>query len=178
MLVYNIPNYTQTHISYLVIWNFQDTGMGVFRDTLFSRVCGNILSFTTSSKISRFSPNIRFEYWIWKKYLAILCRLKYPGCQRLLFFFCERSERATRQSRVNEARSAEKKITVSLAFWTSDAIDILSYNTSTGLWNHSLLRRHSFGTSCTPPQRWGGVRDEPKECLRRRLLEPGCVLKE
>ena len=35
----------------------------------------------------------------------------------------------------------------------------------------SLLRRHSFGTSRTPPQR-GGVRDEPKECLRRRLGSP------
>ena len=49
----------------------------------------------------------------------------------------------------------------------------------------SLLRRHSFGSSRTPPQRvrdepkeclrrrlssrWGGVRDKPKECLRRRL---------
>ena len=44
----------------------------------------------------------------------------------------------------------------------------------------SLLRRHSFGSSRTPPQRWGGVRDVPKECLRRRLgislfeTVPGC----
>ena len=39
-----------------------------------------------------------------------MSRAQYPGCQRLLFFFCERGERATRQSRVNEARSAEKKM--------------------------------------------------------------------
>ena len=46
--------------------------------------------------------------------------MKYPGCQRLLFFFCERSERATRRSRVNEARSAEKKNNLWWhASWTS-----------------------------------------------------------
>ena len=33
----------------------------------------------------------------------------YPGCQGLLFWGGERSERATRRSRVKEARSAEKK---------------------------------------------------------------------
>ena len=41
----------------------------------------------------------------------------------------------------NAAGSAEKKKNVSLPFWTSEAIDILFYSASTGLWNqrgHSL----------------------------------------
>ena len=43
-----------------------------------------------------------------------------------------------------------------------------------GCLNGSLPRRHSFGSSPTPPQR-GGVRDEPKECLRGRLLKRGIM---
>ena len=41
-----------------------------------------------------------------------------------------------------------------------------------GLFLDSLLRRHSFGSSRTPR----GVRDEPKECLRRRLIFGGLII--
>ena len=34
---------------------------------------------------------------------------------------------------------------------------------------HSLPRRHSFGSSRNLSSPWGGVRDQPKECLRGRL---------
>ena len=34
---------------------------------------------------------------------------------------------------------------------------------------HSLPRRHSFGSSRNLSSPWGGVRDEPIECLRGRL---------
>ena len=53
------------------------------------------------------------------------------GARGYYYFFYERSERATRRE------APRKKI-------TSEAIDILSYNTSTGLWNQG-------GTMVTNP---------------------------
>ena len=45
---------------------------------------------------------------------------KLPWVPEVIIFFCERSERATRRSRVNEARSAEKKNNLWWhASWTS-----------------------------------------------------------